>query len=78
MLLKKIYHILVLLQTKEKEIIVFDNFLPKNYFAGNVKQDLKFEIFMKNRSYIEERNIKMEDRYNAIIKNGLPKIYKDP
>jgi len=28
-------------------------------------------------SYIEERNIKLEDRYNVIIQKGLPKKSKD-
>ena len=52
--------------------------LPKNYFAGNLKQDSTFERFQKNRSYIEERNIELEDRYNVIIQKGLPKKFKDP
>jgi len=30
-----------------------------------------------NKSYIEERNIELEDRYNAIIQNGLPNKSKD-
>ncbi|XP_068481082.1 uncharacterized protein [Phaseolus vulgaris] len=29
-------------------------------------------------SYIEERNIELEDRYNVIIRKGLPKKFKDP
>jgi len=52
--------------------------LPKNYFAGNLKQDSTLKRFRKNRSYIEERNIELEDTYNAIIKKGLPKKSKDP
>jgi len=51
--------------------------LPKNYFVGNLKQDSTFERFLKNKSYIEERNIELEDRYNAIIQKGLPKKSKD-
>ena len=51
--------------------------LPKNYFAGNLKQDSTFERFRKNRSYIEERNIELEDRYNALIRKSLPKKFKD-
>jgi len=39
---------------KEKERKFFDKLLPKNYFAGNLKQDSTFERFQKNRSYIEE------------------------
>ncbi|XP_068498176.1 uncharacterized protein [Phaseolus vulgaris] len=34
-------------------------------------------IFRKNRSYIEERNIELEDRYNALIRKSLPKKFKD-
>jgi len=41
---------------KEKEIIFFNNLLPKNYFTRNLKQDSTLERFRKNRSYIEERN----------------------
>jgi len=48
--------------------------LPKSYLAGNMKQDSTFERFMKNRSYIEERNIELEDRYSAMTKKGLPKV----
>jgi len=77
-LLKKIYHILMLLQKKRDEKNFFDNLLPKNYFAGNLKQDSTFERFSKNRSYIEERNIELEDRYSAIIQKGFPKKSKDP
>ena len=62
---------------KEKERKFFDKLLPKNYFAGNLKQDSTFERFQKNRSYIEERNIELEDRYNALIRKSLPKIFKD-
>jgi len=43
--LKKIYHILILLQKKEKERKFFDKLLSKNYFAGNLKQDSTFERF---------------------------------
>jgi len=43
-----------------------------------VKQDSTFERFRKNRSYIEERNIELEDRYSVIIKKGLPTKFKDP
>jgi len=39
---KKIYHIIVLLQKKEKERKFFDNLLAKNYFIGNLKQDSTF------------------------------------
>ena len=63
---------------KEKERKFFDKLLPKTYFAGNLKQDSTFERFRKNRSYIEERNIELEDRYSANIKKGLPKKFKDP
>ncbi|XP_068504555.1 uncharacterized protein [Phaseolus vulgaris] len=63
---------------KEKERKFFDKLLPKNYFAGNLKQDSTFERFRKNRSYIEERNIELEDGYNVIIQKGLPKKFKDP
>jgi len=52
--------------------------LPKNYFAENLKQDSTFERFQKNRSYIEERNIELEDKYNDIIQKGFPKKFKDP
>ena len=52
--------------------------LPKNYFAGNLKQDSTLDKFRKNKSYIEERNIELEDRYRAIVQKGLPKISKDP
>jgi len=52
--------------------------LHKNYFAGNLKQDSTFEIFQKNMSYFEERNMELEDRYNVIIQKGLPKKSKDP
>ena len=41
------------------ERIFFDNLLPRNYFAGNLKHDSTFERFRKNRSYIEERNIEL-------------------
>jgi len=51
--------------------------LPKNYFAGNLKQDSTVENFRKNRSYIEERNIELEDRYNALIQKSLPKKFMD-
>ncbi|XP_068492013.1 uncharacterized protein [Phaseolus vulgaris] len=61
----------------EKERKFFDKLLPKNYFAGNLKQDSTFERFRKNRSYIEEKNIELEDRYNVIIQKGLPKKFKD-
>ena len=57
---------------KEKERKFFDKLLPKNYFAGNLKQDSTFERFRKNMSYIEERNIELEDRYNVSIRKGLP------
>ncbi|XP_068465847.1 uncharacterized protein [Phaseolus vulgaris] len=63
---------------KEKERKFFDKLLPKNYFAGNLKQDSTFERFRKNRSYIEERNIELEDGYNVIIPKGLPQKFKDP
>jgi len=63
---------------KEKERKFFDKLLPKNYFAGNLKQDSTFKRFRKNRSYIEERNIKLEDKYNTLIKKSLPKKFKDP
>ena len=76
--MKKIYHILILLQKKEKERKFFDKLLPKNYFAGNLKQDSTFERFRKNRLYIEERNIELEDRSNVIIQKGLSKKFKDP
>jgi len=76
--LKKIYHSLILLQKKEKERKFFDKLLPKNYFAGNLKQDSTFERFRKNRSYIEKRNIELEDRYSVIIQKGLPQKFKDP
>ncbi|XP_068492294.1 uncharacterized protein [Phaseolus vulgaris] len=62
----------------EKERKFFDKLLPKNYFAGNLKQDSTFERFRKNRSYIEEKNIELEDRYSVIIQKGLPKKFKDP
>ena len=58
---------------KEKERKFFDKLLPKNYFAGNLKQDSTFERFRKNRSYIEERNIEMEDRYSVIIRKAFLK-----
>ncbi|XP_068487052.1 uncharacterized protein [Phaseolus vulgaris] len=45
--------------------------------ARNLKQDSNFERFWMNKSYIEERNIELEDRYNAIIQNGLPNKSKD-
>ncbi|XP_068497858.1 uncharacterized protein [Phaseolus vulgaris] len=45
---------------------------------GNLKQDSTFEIFQKNMSYFEERNMELEDRYNVIIQKGLPKKSKDP
>ena len=63
--------------TKRRTIFFFDNLLHKRYFAGNRKQDSTLERFWKNRSYIEERNIKLENKYNAIIKKGLPKKSKD-
>jgi len=50
---------------------------PQNYFAGNLKQYSTFERFLKNMSYIEKRNIELEDRYNAIIQKGLPKKSKN-
>jgi len=62
---------------KEKERKFFVKLLPKNYFAGNLKQDSTFERFRKNRSYIEERNIELEDRYNALIRKNFPKKFKD-
>ena len=43
-----------------------------------MKQDSTFERFRKNRSYIEEKNIELEDRYSVIIQKGLPKKLKDP
>jgi len=43
-----------------------------------MKQDSTFKRFQKNMSYIEERNIELEDRYIVIIKKGLPKKSKDP
>ena len=52
--------------------------LPKNNFAGTLKQDSTFERLRKNMSYIEERNIELKDRYNVIIQKGLPKKSKDP
>ena len=48
-----------------------------NFFVGNLKQDSTLKRFQKNESYIEERNIELEDRYNAIMQNGLPKKSKD-
>ena len=42
-----------------------------------MKQDSTLERFQKNKSYIEERNIKLEARYNAIVQKGLPKKSKD-
>jgi len=59
------------LSKKEKDIIVFDNLVPKNYFARNLKQDSTLERFRKSKIYIEERNIELEDRYSAIIKKGF-------
>ena len=41
-----------------------------------MKQDSTLERFCNNKSYIEERNIELEDRYNVIIQKGLPKKYK--
>jgi len=55
--LKKIYHAP---SKKEKEGKFFDNLFPKNYFAGNLKQDSTFERFVKNMSYIEEINRKLD------------------
>jgi len=43
-----------------------------------LKQDSTLERFRKNKSYIEERNIELKDRYNAIIQKDLPKKSKDP
>ena len=43
-----------------------------------MKQDSTLERFRKNKSYIEERNIELKDRYNAIIQKDLPKKSKDP
>jgi len=63
---------------KKKDNFFFDNLLPKNYFAGNLKQDSTLERFRKNRSYIEERNIELKARYKAIVQKGLPKKSKDP
>ena len=68
--LKKIYYIPRLLKKKRRNC--FDNLLPKNYFAGNFKQDSTLQRFRKNRSYIEERNIELENKYNAIIQKGFP------
>ena len=68
----------MLLQKKRRTIFIFfDNLLPKNYFAGNMKQDSTLERFRKNMSYIEEINIELEDRYIVIIKKCLPKKSKD-
>jgi len=50
---------------------------PKNYFAGNLKQDSTFERFRKNRSYIVEKYIELEDRYNGFIRKSLPQNFKD-
>ena len=77
MFLKKIYHILMLLQKKRSTHFFFDSLLPKNYFAGNLKQDSTLERFRKNRSYIEEINTELEARYKAITQKGLPKKSKD-
>jgi len=62
---------------KEKERKFFDKLPPKNYFATNLKQDSTFERFRKNRSYIVERNIELEDRYNVLIRKSLPQNFKD-
>ena len=51
---------------KEKERIFFDNFLSRNYLAGNLKQYSIFKRFMKNRSYIKERNREREARCSAM------------
>jgi len=45
--------------------------LPRNYFAGNLKQDSTFERFLKNRSYIEERNRELEARCNVMTQRDL-------
>jgi len=46
-------------EKKENERKFLDRLLPKNYFVQNLKQNSTFERFQKNRSYIEERNIKL-------------------
>jgi len=51
---------------------------PKNYFAGTPKQKSTSEGVMRKRSYIKERNIKLEAGCNAIIQKGLPLKSKDP
>jgi len=56
---------------KEKERKFFDKLLPKNYFAGNLKQDSTFERFQKNRRYIEERNIELDDTMPLFEKTCL-------
>jgi len=76
--LKKIYHILMLLPKKRRKEFFLTICSLKIIFAGNLKQDSTFERFRKNKSYIEERHIELEDRYNAIIQKGLPKQSKDP
>ena len=59
---------------KEKERKFFDKLLPKNYFAGNLKQDSTFERFLKNRSYIEERNRELEVRCSVMTQKDCFKI----
>ena len=56
---------------KEKERKFFDKLLPRNYFAGNLKQDSTFERFLKNRSYIEERNRELEARCSVMTQKDL-------
>ncbi|XP_068492181.1 uncharacterized protein [Phaseolus vulgaris] len=55
----------------EKDRKFFDKLLPRNYFAGNLKQDSTFERFMKNRSYIEERNKELEARCSVMTQKDL-------
>ncbi|XP_068466513.1 uncharacterized protein [Phaseolus vulgaris] len=55
----------------EKDKKFFDKLLPRNYFAGNLKQDSTFERFLKNRSYIEERNRELEARCSIMTQRDL-------
>jgi len=43
-----------------------------------MKQDSTLERFRKNKIYIEEINIELNDRYSVIMQKGLPKKSKDP
>jgi len=45
--------------------------LSRNYFVGNLKQDSTFERFLKNRSYIEERNRELEARCSVMTQKDL-------